>query len=574
MRLLGSMKLRYIFVGIVFFANVGVFTACQKADKAWVERYKRSVRDDIDLFFVPEKYALLEGSWIKKTATARYNKKQLVAALAQYGRSLEDLKKNPALEYKEEGDIATMKVGRISHSTAYDYDTQIPLLFYGKWFQPQSNSAEVFQQHISPTLAKVMGIAKPSGSEVEPLPILTGEKSKPDIVVVVVIDQGGMGLLTTHKDAAPHIYSLMAKSTNFTNAHVGHLDAHTAVGHMAIGTGAFPRKSSVIGNTFFRMKKEAGKNTLLMQEIYAGKDESKVTTDELKAETLGDVLNRETHGKSIVASQSYALRAAIGMGGHGAFGVTNDAKAIAASNYIYWLNPSESKWITDTRYYTLPKVVSSSDVLLAYLKYYPKGYEGYDIRDRKSAQKNWGVLMATPAETQLEGELMRAVIREEILNKKRNKDGFTDLIYISFKSADAVGHQFGYHSLQARETLAEIDKQIGAMQDFLTKEYGGNYALVLTADHGCAPVTEISGGARLTIEEVYEAVDSLLPKEAQATDSLIQFMTVGQISLNHALMKKYNIPLEAIREKILSIKPQGRTFFKEVLTRKDLGVGP
>ncbi|HRP68946.1 MAG TPA: alkaline phosphatase family protein, partial [Turneriella sp.] len=461
---------------------------------------------------------------------------------------------------------------RISPSTAYDYDTSIPLVFNGKWFQKQNNGTEVYQQHIAPTLAKVMGISKPSGSTVDALPILTQEKSKPDIVVVTVIDQGGMGLINTHKSVAPRIQALMASSANFTNAHVGHLDAHTAVGHMAIGTGAFPIKSSVIGNTFFRMKKENGKNTLLQDEIYAGKDESKVDTTELKAETLGDVLNRENKGNSVLASQSYALRASIGMGGHGALGLTQNAKEIAANSFIYWLNSSESRWITDTRYYSLPKVAAASDVLLAYLKYYPKGYEGYSIRDKKDAHKNWGVIMATPAETQLEGELMRAVIREEILNKKKNHDGFTDLIYISFKSADAVGHQFGYHSLQARETLAAIDGQIGAMQDFLTKEYGDNYVLVLTADHGCAPVSEISGGARLTIEEIYAAVDALLPQDVAAKESLINFATVGQISLNHALMQQYNIPLEKIRTTILNLRPQGRTFFKEILTRKDLGV--
>ncbi|HRP68945.1 MAG TPA: hypothetical protein PLY93_05380, partial [Turneriella sp.] len=98
------MQTRIISLLLLSLLSLSFTTACQKADKAWVDRYKRSVRDDVDLFLVPEKYALLEASWIKKTAVARYNKKQLEQALAEYGRSIDDLKKNPAYEYKEIGD--------------------------------------------------------------------------------------------------------------------------------------------------------------------------------------------------------------------------------------------------------------------------------------------------------------------------------------------------------------------------------------------------------------------------------------------------------------------------------------
>lgn len=549
---------------LVLFLWAALTPQCKKANAAWIDRYKRSVRSDVDLYLVPERYAVLESSWLKKTAVSRYNKIQLEQSLAEYGRTLDDLKKNPAYAYKEAGTEVQLKVGRISHSTAYDYDTAIPLAFYGKWFTPQQNTSVVYQQHISPTLAKILDVRKPNGVEVEALPILSGEKTKPEIIVVAVIDQGGRELLRVHKSAAPRIHALLAASANFTAAEVGHLDAHTAVGHMAIGTGAFPVRSSVIGNTFFTMERKAGKEHLRKDEIYATRDETQVTPSELKSETLADVLNKTNGGKSVIASQSYALRAAIGMAGHGLLD--------GVSNYVYWLDASRSKWITDKRYYSVPAAAQSSDVLLKYMKYYPQGFEGYAIRDTKAALENWGVMMSTPAETQLEGELIRAVITQEIIGKKKNADGFTDLIYVSFKSADAVGHHFGYHSLEARDTLTSIDAEIGALQDFLARHYGDRFILVLTADHGCAPVSEISGGARLTVEEVIAAIDTLLPPEVRANESLVHFMTVGQISLNHGLMKKHNVTIPMITEKILAMTPDGKRFFNTVLTRKDLGL--
>jgi len=569
------MRANFAAILIGFGALLSGGLACKKADSAWLERYKRSARADIDLYLVPERNGVLESSWLKKTAKSRFNKQELERALRENGRTLADVQKNPAYEYKEENGEVTMRVGRISHSTAYDYDVDIPLVFHGKWFVPVQKTVVAYQQHIAPTIARILGVRNPNGATLAPLPILSEEKSKPEIVVVVVIDQGGRELLRVHKPVAPRIHALMESSANMTDAQVGHLDAHTAVGHMAIGTGAFPVKSTVIGNTFFRLEKANGKQILRKDEIYSVKNETQVSTEELRSETLADVVNEVNGGKSVIISQSYALRAAIGMAGHGSAPLTTsggNAALVAANNYVYWLDATQSRWVTDKRYYTMPRAVPGADVFSAYTKNYPGGFEGYSIRDPRSATENWGVMMSTPVETRLEGDLFRAVLTEEIIAKKKHNDGVTDLVYVSFKSADAVGHHFGYHSLEAKSTLAAIDNEIGALQDFLIKHYGDRYVLVLTADHGCAALSEITGGSRLTVEEVIAAVDSMLPADVAATESLIRFMTVGQVALNRELMGKHSITLEAIRDKIRQVKAGDRQFFKAVLTRKDLGL--
>lgn len=573
-------KPRYLIAGcLLFLAGIMIAGACKKSEAPWAELYKRSARSDIDLYLVPKKYALLESSWMKKTAIARFNKELLAQELAKYGRSLSDLQKNAAYEYKEENGEVKLRVGRISHSTAHEYDTAIPLVFYGKGIEPRDYGQRVHQQHIAPTLAAMLQIRNPNGVVTQPLPVVRQQPTKPAIVFVAVIDQGGMNLLRLHKDSAPNIHRLMGKSANFSDAHVGHLDAHTAVGHMAIGTGAYPVKSTVIGNTFFSVEKKAGAQKLNKAEIYATKDETKVSTLELKSESLADVLNVTNGGKSVIVAQSYALRAAVGMAGHGAEWLAGNmtaangngiTTAVRQGNFVYWLDATRSKWITDTRYYSLPAVARASDVLLNYAKFYPEGFEGYKIRDTKAALENWGVLMSTPAETQLEGELVRAVITEQIVNAKKHNDGFTDLVYVSFKSADAVGHHFGFESLEARDTLKEIDNQIGKTVEFLEKQYGNDFVFVLSADHGIAPLSEITGGLRLTVEEVIAEVDKLLPPEVAQNESLVHFMTVGQISLNKKLMQQHSISIDSVRGVLRDIRVNDIPFFEGVLTRKDL----
>jgi len=560
--------MRYLQSTLAVLFSLTFFVGCKQKDREWIERYQRSVRNDIDLFLIAERYAVLESSWLNHRALARFDRAQLENELRRYGRTLDDLKREPAYAYKEIGSEVHMQVGRISHSTAYDYDVDIPLLFHGKWFAPGQYSTIVYQQHITPTLAKVLGVRNPNGVEVEALPIIRDSVTKPDLVAVVVLDQGGMQLLHAHPNRYPRIRQLMQSSANFTHAQVGHLDAHTAVGHMAIGTGAFPRKSEVIGNTFFSLEKKAGVEKLILSEIYAGKDQQRVNPAELKAETLADVVNQASQNRNVVLSQSYALRASMGMGGHG---VTNSAPG-QNLNFIYWLDSHRSEWITDTRYYALPQPARNASVLPNFRIHYPKGYETVTITDLTSAKKNWGVMMATPAQAKFEGDLMRANIQKEIIDAKRARDGFSDLVYLSFKAPDAAGHRFGYLSLEAADTLAAVDTAIGEFVDFLQKYYSDNFALVLTADHGCAPLSEISGGQRLTAEEVIATIDTLLPDDERKQSSLVRFMTVGQISLNHELMQKHKISLDAVVKKILGIKAGAKPFFRAALTRKDIGV--
>ncbi|MBK6607423.1 MAG: alkaline phosphatase family protein [Leptospiraceae bacterium] len=139
----------------------------------------------------------------------------------------------------------------------------------------------------------------------------------PEIIVTIVIDQGGQQYYKAHPEVPVHISEIKKEAAYFINAIVGHVDTETAVGHAAIGTGAYPRKNGIAGNGY--LIPSQGK--LLKNEIYAI-DEISVNPTELLTETLADVLDNEYQNKSEVVSQSYALRASIGMAGHGSSPIT------------------------------------------------------------------------------------------------------------------------------------------------------------------------------------------------------------------------------------------------------------
>lgn len=540
--------------------------SCKKNQELdWI---KRSATNDIDLYLTPHKFNVLENDWINLKYYSKYEKADLIRHLRSYGRTLDDLKTNPALEYKEAENIVTLKVARSAHSTFYDYDTNIPIVFYGpNWIQKGEYTDSIHQQHIVPTLAKILKIRNPNGVETHPLTQIlkpSAEGNLPEIIVTVVVDQGGQQYYKAHPEVPIQISKIKKEAAYFPNALVGHLDAETAVGHAAIGTGAYPRKNGIIGNGYLRLAN--GKIT--RDEIYTTSDTT-VNPGELLVETLGDVLDNEYRGESEVISQCYALRASIGMAGHGASKIKG-VDYQGDKDIVYWLSTGKSQWVTDNNYYTLPSEAAEYNPLKTFNEEYPQGWEGINIKGFEEIHKYWGILMANPAETKSEAELFRKVIKAHLIDKGRHADGIPDLAYLTIKSTDAAAHQFGFESLEAKETFREADKQIGLIFDFLQKEYNNKFILIITADHGGTPMPELSGAERYTMKELIAEINNLLPQEAIQTESLINFMTIAQISLNHEVLKKYAITEKQIIDKIMSIEVNHKPFFKKVFTKTDL----
>lgn len=476
----------------------------------------------IDLILVPEKYNIIDSDWIFGKSKANFNKNN-------------------------------REIGYTTHYTGYDYDTKIPLLFYGKWFKKGIFSDPAVQQNIVPTLTKILGIQNPAGVKVSALPIIDETVTdKPEIIVTVVIDQGGTRLLGLHKDVLLNFNAIKKNSSWLENTRVGHLDAHTSTGHAAIGTGAYPSENGIIANSIFFKKS----GQLSEKKVY--QDKGLFHPEELQSDTLADIYDLATKNKSVIISQSYASRASLGMGGHGSMIKGGD------KDFVYWLPAEKLKWDTDTKYYEVPSIIKTFDPFTLFQKSYPNGFRGIKLTDRKEMKPKWNYFMGTPAELAEEVSLFMKVIDSEIINKKLDKDGITDIAYLTIKATDATGHMYGQESDEMKEILLEADKQIGILKAYLDKVYGDKYALIITADHGCAPLAEFSGGKKLKISEFFAYVDSLLPPTEK--ESLIQYMSQGQISLNKVLMKKYNITRARIIEKIKAKKLEGKTFFKDVIS--------
>jgi arylsulfatase A-like enzyme len=81
---------------------------------------------------------------------------------------------------------------------------------------------------------------------------------------------------------------------------------------------------------------------------------------------------------------------------------------------------------------------------------------------------------------------MRAV-REE----RMGRDSIPDLLAISFSATDRIGHLYGPDSHEIMDQILRLDRTLARLFAFLDRTVGpGRTLIVLTADHGVAPLPE------------------------------------------------------------------------------------
>jgi predicted AlkP superfamily pyrophosphatase or phosphodiesterase len=77
--------------------------------------------------------------------------------------------------------------------------------------------------------------------------------------------------------------------------------------------------------------------------------------------------------------------------------------------------------------------------------------------------------------------------------EKLGKDANTDVLCIGVSTTDYVGHMYGPDSREVQELYVHADLMMERLINKLDKSVGRkNYVLVVTSDHGVAPVPEQS----------------------------------------------------------------------------------
>lgn len=319
---------------------------------------------------------------------------------------------------------------------------------------------------------------------------------QPKLVLGIVVDQFRYDYLTrfeTELDGG--IGRLLDEGAVFTNANYDATPTVTAVGHSTFLSGAMPSVSGIVGNSWYDRGTGSGVESITDNEVQLlGGRGNGASPRRLQVSTIGDELKLSGRGGKVVGV-SLKNRAAILPSGHMADGA-------------YWTD-GQGNFVSSTYYFdSLPKWVQQFNASDPARECLGLHWAGGTLPSEES-RAFYSRLDASPCGDMLVQKMALDALESEDLGT----DDSIDLLTVSYSSIDYVGHQLGPDSPEIHDMVLRVDDLIGELINAAEQRTGeGNVLVVLTADHGVAPVPEVNQqrkmpGGRIPVSEILAALN-------------------------------------------------------------------
>jgi len=351
-----------------------------------------------------------------------------------------------------------------------------------------------------------------------PCAFASAYNARPKLIVVIVIDQFRGDYLERYReqfgDGGFRLF--LDHGAYFTDCNYDYADTRTAPGHSTLFTGSYASGHGILANEWWDPQKKKlvtsveDDTTKLVGVVSAAPGAS---PRNLMSDTLGDELKLATGGKARVFAISLKDRAAVLPGGF-------------SGNGAYWIDGKTGAWITSTYYHQLlPEWVEKFNGNHRTDKYWNREWKDSDgnVLGSTAPRKNndgtaagfYDVIGSTPFADEYQFEFAK----ELVVYEKMGTGPATDLLAISLSANDILGHRVGPDSPQMHSMALELDRHLKEFFEFLGHQIGlANVWLVLSADHGIAPLPEFAKTLHLPAENLdshalKSEINSLLEKK-------------------------------------------------------------
>ena len=410
-------------------------------------------------------------------------------------------------------------------------------------------------------LASTLAFAQPQPSGRPPLP-------KPKLVLTVMVDQLRYDyLMRWRSEFHGGFHRMLTQGANFTNGHLGHYPTVTAMGHAGVLTGAYPINSGIIGNDWY--DRELGKNIesitdLNEKDFGVENDGPGASPRRLLVSTLGDQMKMAGGPKPVVIGISLKDRGAIMPSGHGADGA-------------FWYDRQTGDFVSSTYYFPqLPDWVNTYNARKLQDRYLGKNFlcpgesEPITKVPGSTGPMYYSSLWNTPYSSELIVEFAKAAVEQY----KMGQRDATDLLTVSFSANDSLGHRDGPDAASVHEMTVQTDRVLGELFDYLDSKVGmPNILVVLSADHGVAPVPEVNAerhmpGKRMPRRLLFDTLQKALETKYGA-GKWIEGMAGSSPYLNYKLIAEKKLDAKEMRtwlaEQALAIPGVTRVFTRDQL---------
>jgi hypothetical protein len=354
----------------------------------------------------------------------------------------------------------------------------------------------------------------------------------PKLTVLIVVDQMRADYLQRFRPyfGEKGFRRLETEGRVFLQARYFHAATLTAPGHALIGSGLYGDRSGIIGNRWYSYAE--GEDVYCVSSRSAGLGAGECPPVAAKAAPAGTTLRKspcafdgttlaervkEKYPEARVVGVSIKDRSAILLAGKkadAAYWVEEKADRtgeLACSEYYPACRPDVLAYAAEEGFSERP----SSPEAGVLFRRHPLWREWScslpppcdkacpeDVPDAHALEgglgksfphpvKDAATLLFTPYGNEfLEGLAERVVEAHDL---GRNRRGAPDVLALGFSSIDYLGHLFGPDSCEAADAMKRMDATLARLLDFLIKRLGReNLLVVVTADHGVAPLPEVS----------------------------------------------------------------------------------
>ncbi|MGB3051929.1 MAG: alkaline phosphatase family protein [Polyangiales bacterium] len=347
----------------------------------------------------------------------------------------------------------------------------------------------------------------------------------PKLVVLIVIDQLCSWVLDQQLLLLPSD-SVIRRAYEDGAAHTAefpYASTQTAPGHASLTTGVPPSVHGIVANAVY--DPELGSRRTVDDRTHAviGNPDRYMSPTQLRAETVADILHRESDARAQIVGISIKGRsAALPVGKTPNIAVFYDSVARSMTTSTYYA-PKKSlpEWLRDFN-----KANPVEPLLQTWEPVDPNRLEsqlGPDAspgemyptfpHDPRQAPDPWYAFAGTPDSS----EYLIAAAYAAVKAHQMGIDDVPDFLALGISGTDIVGHIWGPQSWEYADNLQRIDRALTRFVNLLQAR--GPVAFVLTADHGVAELPERAraegrAGGRLQGNALKEAAE-------QAADSAL-----------------------------------------------------
>jgi hypothetical protein len=435
----------------------------------------------------------------------------------------------------------------LTHATPFDHTQEVPLLLYGPGVvEPGIYGEPATLTDVSQTAASILefeGFTAPDGRSLDEGLLPAEERDPPKLIVTMVWDSAGTDLLDRWPRSWPYLRKLARNGAWFTNVQLNSAPANTPPSHATIGTGAYPRRHGF-----------ADEYIWIDGALHKPNAEG---PNYLKLPTLADVYDLAMNNEPIVGGAA-SLSAHLMMMGHGlAWRGGDDDIAIAreVQGAATGGDDTANKWgLTEGMrpYYRMPPWVNDPAIEASFAA----AKTALDQRDgsldglwRGYTIEQMAGGFNTPARSPYQTALFEELVRRE----RFGKDRVPDLLYLNYKIIDTMGHQFSADGEEMTDGLEIQDGELRRFVRFLDRQVGrGEWALILTADHGMQRDPLATGAFLIDIERLTAAVESAFGG-TEARPVILKARPT-QMWLDEKLLEREGYTVEQVAEFIADLR--------------------